>query len=730
MCRVACVLLAVIVLVTGCASPTPAPTPPTATPVPLAETPPRPTETPVPPTPVPPTATLVPTRTPEPAVTLEPTASPMAADVLPAPLYFLGSDGQIMRLEMDGATLTRITEEAEPVAEFDVSPSNGMLAYVSGSKLISAGPYGGDPRVLIEGSTAPDEHDRIIQIHSPVFSPAGVEIAFAMDGVHVVFAGGGVPEVIQANDPPGPGAGSYTPVAWSPDGTRLLLRYHFYTHGGRFLVKSLSDDSLVDLGLSCCHPSWSLDTRSVYVSGPFYGPEGRPGLRRYDVDTGVESVLLEYNPADDVLPLVAYARQLDDGQLYMFARRATTEEYAQALGLLDFSMCRAPVDDVSARVTLHADSYAIREALWARDGSGAVIADAGTGTGEDFPLVWLPADGGAAVALRARGSHLRWGRADMYLAERVGERALIAGSSECVAFSDGLVYLGIGSQLVILDDRDTTSPVVVGASPSMVGRVENICVVDDLVCASLGVGGMRVIDVSEPTAPVLRGHYHGDWIRDVSSIGDARRVVAVGGNLHILDLGDPTSPGLLGTYEPDPSNVDYFGVSVVGGLAYAIYFEGYRSMQFFGLHVLDASDPSAISLVGSAGTGPPNGLSVVGDRAYVAAGARGLDIVDVGEPATPVILNSHGMTAGGVVVIGGLAYVAAWEDGLRIIDVSDPMTPRLLGSIDTPGQARGISVSEERAYVADGEYGLQVFDVSDPAVPRLLGSYDAGWRRR
>ena len=134
--RVSCALLAVIVLATGCASPTPPPTPPTVTPVPLAETPPRPTETLVPPTPVPPTATLVPTRTPEPAVILEPTASPIAVEVLPAPLYLLGSDGQIMRLEMDGTTLTRITEEAEPLTDFDVSPANGMLAYASGNSRI------------------------------------------------------------------------------------------------------------------------------------------------------------------------------------------------------------------------------------------------------------------------------------------------------------------------------------------------------------------------------------------------------------------------------------------------------------------------------------------------------------------------------------------------------------------------------------------------------------------
>ena len=85
-------------------------------------------------------------------------------------------------------------------------------------------------------------------------------------------------------------------------------------------------------------------------------------------------------------------------------------------------------------------------------------------------------------------------------------------------------------------------------------------------------------------------------------------------------------------------------------------------MQFFGLHVLDVSDPRAISLIGSASTGPPNGISVAGNRAYVAAGTRGLQIVDIVDPAAPAIVGSYDATVWDVMVIGGLAYAAAWGD--------------------------------------------------------------------
>ena len=146
--------------------------------------------------------------------------------------------------------------------------------------------------------------------------------------------------------------------------------------------------------------------------------------------------------------------------------------------------------------------------------------------------------------------------------------------------------------------------------------------------------------------------------------------------------------------------------------------------------MLDVSDPMTISLIGRADTDPPNGLRVDRDRAYIAAGTRGLDIVDVRRPGALAILGNYATTAGDVVVIGSVAYIAAWENGLQIIDVGNPDDPRMLGSLDTPGQSRGISVAGERAYVADGEHGLQIIDVGDPAAPKLLGAYDTGWRRR
>jgi hypothetical protein len=118
-------------------------------------------------------------------------------------------------------------------------------------------------------------------------------------------------------------------------------------------------------------------------------------------------------------------------------------------------------------------------------------------------------------------------------------------------------------------------------------------------------------------------------------------------------------------------------------------------------------------------------VEVVGDTAYVAAGARGLHIVDVSDPAVPVALgalDTPGIRAAALEVMGDLAYVADDHFGLRIIDVSDPAIPVELAALETPGSAQGVEVVGDLAFVADRRSGLRVIDVSNPAFPVEVGA--------
>ncbi len=131
---------------------------------------------------------------------------------------------------------------------------------------------------------------------------------------------------------------------------------------------------------------------------------------------------------------------------------------------------------------------------------------------------------------------------------------------------------------------------------------------------------------------------------------------------------------------------------------------------------------SAIDIPGYA-----NNVDVAGDYAFVAAGAAGLQVVNVSDRTAPAIvasLDTDG-TAIDIRVFGNYAYLADGEAGLKIIDISNPESPQLVASLDTAGIAQDVKVDKQLAYIADGARGLVIVDVSNPLSPVLkseLGS--------
>ena len=150
-----------------------------------------------------------------------------------------------------------------------------------------------------------------------------------------------------------------------------------------------------------------------------------------------------------------------------------------------------------------------------------------------------------------------------------------------------------------------------------------------------------------------------------------------------------------------------------------------------GLQVVNVATRTAPFIAGSMDTpGNANDVKVVGNLAFIADGPSGLQIIDVTNPASPVILGAYDTpgTAWDVVVRDNIAYVADGDPGLRIIDVSRPTAPRSLGSIDPPGTQKGVDVDPVRriAVLASGTSGIQVIDVSNPASPVQIGAVSYG----
>ncbi|UCE17156.1 MAG: hypothetical protein JSV84_09630 [Gemmatimonadota bacterium] len=241
------------------------------------------------------------------------------------------------------------------------------------------------------------------------------------------------------------------------------------------------------------------------------------------------------------------------------------------------------------------------------------------------------------------------------------------------------------------------------------------CIDADGIYAYVGVMGLQIIDVTDPSSPSPTGSMSGGPTLDVTVNGSYVYVACLNCGFNIIDISDPGSPTLTGNYAtPGPA----MGVDVVGEYAYVGAHED-------GFLVIDISNPTSPTLTGSYDTpGTARGLTVVGDYAYLADGPSGLQIIDISDPASPTPTGSIAAynVAQDVDVAGNYAYVAD-HSGLFVIDITDPTSPTLAGEFVDSGNNGGVTVAGDYAYQARDQNGLQIIDISDPTSPTLVENY-------
>src|SRR6266545_751047 len=435
-------LPAVLLLFAGACGATPAapqatalPAAPQATALPAA-----PQATALPATAAPAPAAPAPTSPPQATAIPAPTASPQATAapeqaVLPAPLYFLDND-QIWRLERDGKTRRQLTFETFPVSDFDVGATDNALVYVvnrDGERLL----------VLLDASGRKEMIGG--PVGTPRISPDGERIAFSLDrgvdgmqvgrehgsdtGVWIQGRTGGRPSLFQASEPipdpnnPPDDARQFFPIAWSPDSTKLLMGVYLPVGDGGWLAdKGVADGRLVEIRDVCCEAAWSADGAAITVADGTQIQDAVLGLWRADPATG-KTVKVIDAPDESTYPLATVAHQFADGTIYAFLAMTKSPSIERPNPVAPHSV-RAD----GSFAPLRNESYAVADALWAADASGAVVAESDVNANDLYGrLRWLPADGSAAIPLAGSGAYLRWGNPEPRpAADACGRYSLIA----------------------------------------------------------------------------------------------------------------------------------------------------------------------------------------------------------------------------------------------------------------------------------------------------------------
>ncbi len=226
--------------------------------------------------------------------------------------------------------------------------------------------------------------------------------------------------------------------------------------------------------------------------------------------------------------------------------------------------------------------------------------------------------------------------------------------------------------------------------------------------------GLRVIDVSDPAAPVALGGLNTELAAGVEVANGIAYVAGSYAGLRLIDVSNPAVPVEIGVVDTPGIAFD---LEVVDSIAYVADYDS-------GLRVIDVSNPTAPAEIGALDTpGYAYQVEVAGERAYLADGLTGLRVIDVSDPAAPVELGSFDTPGDtrGVEVVEGIAYLADGSSGLRLVDVSNPAAPEELGVFDTPAFVYDVDVEEGLAYIADARCGLRIIDVSNPS--RLVERY-------
>ncbi len=232
-----------------------------------------------------------------------------------------------------------------------------------------------------------------------------------------------------------------------------------------------------------------------------------------------------------------------------------------------------------------------------------------------------------------------------------------------------------------------------------------------------GVFVVTTLDETHPTGMASRSSLAVPTRIAVS--GDTAYLADPIQGLRIVNLSNPSAPALTGMFETPGVTYD---VAVRDATAYVADGKA-------GLQMVDITNPSLPVKRGEVNTpGDTVGVALADDAVYLADSDNGLVGITFTETLTGTVVvsgtfNTNG-TALDVAVAGGYAYVADGLNGLVIVNRYPLETMTLAGWFDTPGKAYALALSGDLLFLADGTEGLRIFNIGNPVVPLQLSTYD------
>jgi len=236
--------------------------------------------------------------------------------------------------------------------------------------------------------------------------------------------------------------------------------------------------------------------------------------------------------------------------------------------------------------------------------------------------------------------------------------------------------------------------------------------------------GVIVLDASDPANPQELTLVRARALVDASyfdSFTSRLYLAAYFSGIEIWDVAGWQNPQRLARIPT--TSYPRGGVFASGNYVYAITVAD-------GVYVYNITDLNNVIQTGHAAI-PSSQLvwtsAMEGNNIYCAASNGGCKIVDVSDPANPIIKTTVSGITTGVCVKDNVLYVVSYNYGLKIYDVSNLSNVQLIGQLPLTGYPYRVSVKGNYVFVANSTTntggGLQIVDVSTPATPVLMSSY-------
>lgn len=293
------------------------------------------------------------------------------------------------------------------------------------------------------------------------------------------------------------------------------------------------------------------------------------------------------------------------------------------------------------------------------------------------------------------------------------------GRANGVALSGATAYVADG--LAGLMTLDLSIP----ARPNVLSRLDvggnavDVSVEGIWVYVLEEQGGLVICDVSNPGLVRILSRFDLGMAAARMVVRGNLAYIAAASGLRIVDVSNPRSPTLRGSLSSVASLTD---VWVQGSTAFVV-------SPVDGVTVVGVGDPGAPRVRGRAKTpgGGSRVVGTVGSGSYLLVGDAGAGLVpiDVRNPDAPIVragVSTGGSTWEGA-VFGDSVCVLDSVGGIRVLRIPDATNlgaGNVVGRMSFTGRALDVSSSDSVLCLADGQGGLRLWGYANPAQPEFI----------